>query len=328
MSNRELSLALVKKIFLLLACSASLCVQAQNYPDKPVRLIVPFGAGTPPDYLARLTAEKLSRSMGQQFVVDNRPGANSLVGLGAASKADADGYTIVYSDLAGLAINPSLYPKLPYDPKKDFAPVAMAFSTPLYVIVGGKSPYKSLREFINAAKSGSSRLSYGSIGNGSVIHLATEEFKSLSGIEMVHVPFKGADFVPALIRGDVDVMFLGIGAVAGLVASGQLRPLAIASKDRSAYFSNVPTVSEAGGPAGFNSHVWSAFIVPARTPRSVVERLNSEINKALALPDMKADLARLDFVPIGGAPELVTKAMTDDAARYAELIRTTGAKID
>jgi tripartite-type tricarboxylate transporter receptor subunit TctC len=319
---------LTKGSLALIALTISLTVQAQNYPVKPVRVIVPFGAGTPPDYLTRLVADNLTRSMGQAFVIDNRPGANSLVGLALAAKADPDGYTIIYSDLAGLAINRSLYSKLPYDPDRDFAPVVMAFGTAFYVLVGGNSPHKSLRDLIAAAKSKPGTMHYGSIGNGSAIHLSTEDFSRREGIEVVHVPFKGADFLPALMRGDIDFMFLGIGAVTGVVAKGQIRALAIANGQRSAAFPDVPTVSEAGGPKDFTSYVWSAFVVPAQTPRPIIDLLNREINKVLASPQMRKDLDRQDFVALGGAPELVTKAVREDTIRYADLVRRTGAKID
>jgi tripartite-type tricarboxylate transporter receptor subunit TctC len=317
-----------KAVFALIAMAVCLTVQAQSYPTKPVRIIVPFGAGTPPDYLTRLVADNLTRTMGQPFIVDNRPGANSLVGLAVAAKADPDGYTIVYTDLAGLAINRSLYSKLPYDPDKDFAPVVMAFGTAFYVLVGGNSPHKSLRDLIAVAKSKPGKMHYGSIGNGSAIHLSTEDFKRREDIEVAHVPFKGADFLPALMRGDIDFMLLGIGAVSGLVAKGNIRALAIANDRRSAAFPEVPTVSEAGGPKDFTSYVWSAFVVPAQTPRPVIDLLNMEVNKVLVLPQMKKDLDRQDFVSLGGAPELVTKAVQADTVRYAELIQRTGAKID
>ncbi len=306
---------------------AAAAAQAQTWPERPVRVIVPYGSGTPPDYLVRLVTARLSQSTGQPFTVDNRPGANSIIGMQTAAHASADGYTLVYAGLGALSINPGLFSALPYDPERDFDPVTMAFSTALYVIVGGQSPYRSLPEILAAARTGRT-LNYGSLGLGSEAHLAMEDLRQRANIAMTHVPFKGGDFIPALIRGDIDLMFLGIGSISGQVSQGQLRALATGSPRRSQAFPDIPTVAETAGLEDYSAGAWAAFLVPAHTPAPLTARINAQFNATLALPDLKADLARIDFVSIGGAPELVTRTLREDRARYAKLLQLTGTKLD
>ncbi len=312
----------------LLLCLASGGAAAQAWPERPVRVIVPYGAGTPPDYLVRLVTGRLTQSLGQAVVVENRPGANALIGMQAGAKSPADGYTVIYAGLAAMAINPSVYANLPYDPEKDFDPVVMAFSTALYVLVGGKSPYKTLGDLLAAARTPGRSLNYGSLGSGSEAHLAMEDFRTRANFQMAHVPFKGGDFVPALIRGDVDAMFLGIGSVSGLVNQGQLRALATGAPQRAAAFPDIPTVAEAAKVEGFTASAWGAFVVPARTRAAITSRLNAEINTVLALSDLKAELAKIDFVSIGGAPDAVTRTIRADTARFAQVVKVTGTKLD
>lgn len=313
----------------LLASSFAPPLHAQTYPQKPVRVVLPFLAGTGPDLVARSLTEKLSLSMKQQFIVENRAGANGLIALESVAKSPSDGYTIAFADIGQLAINRSLYKALPYDPENDFVPITIAYSTPFYVLTSAKGPYKTLGDLLAAAKAKPGGVSYASTGNGSPTHLFMEQLKTAVGAEILHVPFKGSTQVmPGILSGEIATVMLGMGSVKGLVEQGQLRALAVTSASRTAGFPDVPTVAEATGLKGFSTVTWVAFVAPAKTPRDIIDRLNSELRKALALPDVKSRMASQGFDDLGSTPEQLAQRIRDDTATYAVIVRATGARLD
>ena len=313
----------------LLASSFAPPLHAQAYPQKPVRVVLPFLAGTGPDLVARSLTEKLSLSMKQQFIVENRAGANGLIALESVAKSPPDGYTIAFADIGQLAINRSLYKALPYDPETDFVPITIAYSTPFYVLTSAKGPFRTLGDLLAAAKAKPGGVSYASTGNGSPTHLFMEQLKTAVGADILHVPFKGSTQVmPGILSGEIATVMLGMGSVKGLVEQGQLRALAVTSASRTAGFPDVPTVAEATGLKGFSAVTWVAFVAPAKTPRDIIDRLNSELRKALALPDVKSRMASQGFDDLGSTPEQLTQRIRDDTAIYSVIVRATGARLD
>src|SRR2546421_7160654 len=267
----------------------------QTYPDKPVRLIVPLSAGSAVDTLARIPAQKLAELWGQQVVVDNRVGANGTIGTDAAAKAPPDGYTLLLTNDAALATSPALYPKLPYDPVRDFAPITLAATIPVILVVNSSFSVSNVEELIKAAKARPGQIHYASGGNGSAQHLPMEMFKLTAGIDLVHVPYKGLG--PAfndVVGGQIPVMFAGMSNVFPHLKSGRIRALAIGSAKRSAAMPDVPPMQEAGVP-GFDYTAWAGFLAPAGTPAAIIEKLNADLSKALLLPEVRDKLATLGF---------------------------------
>ena len=284
---------------LLLAAPAPAFAQA--YPSKPIRFIVPNPPGGGTDTLSRVLANKLGELLQWQIVVDNRAGAGGNVGLDAAAKTPTDGHTVVMGEASNLAINPSLYAKLPYDPVKDFAPVALIGSVPLVLVVAADRPYNSLSSVIAAARAGS--LTFASAGNGTVGHLVGEIWKRDAGVELLHVPYKGAaQAMTDVMGGQVDLFFASLPAAMPLIRSGKLRALAVTSAQRAASLPEVPTVAESGY-RDFDSSTWYGVLVPAGTPPVIVARLNAEINRVLRSPDMQIRFANDGVVVRGGTPE-------------------------
>ncbi|OFW13771.1 MAG: hypothetical protein A3H27_09065 [Acidobacteria bacterium RIFCSPLOWO2_02_FULL_59_13] len=292
-------------------------------------MIVAFAAGSGPDIVARLISQNASTSLGQPLLVDNRPGANGLLALEAAAKAAPDGYTIAFADVGHLSINPSLYARLPYDPDRDFAPVTIAYATPFYVFVNSKSPYRSLADLIAAAKASPNTLTHGSAGNGSLTHIFMEQLKQKLEIPINHVPFKsGPQMAAALLSGDVDSAVTGMAAVRGMVDQGRIRPLAVTSGKRSSSFPNIPAVSETKGAEGFDSSTWVAFIAPSNTDAGIINRLNTELVKAVNAPEVRAKLLAQSFEPWGTSPEYLRARMRDDRNVYSRIVKATGARLD
>ena len=259
--------------------------QAESYPSKPIRIIVPYPPGGFNDTLARTLGQKLTEKWGQPVIVDNRPGGGRTIGTNLAAKSAPDGYTLLIVSFA-FAVNPALYATLPYDTGKDFVPIALAASTPNLLVVNPALPVKSVKELIALAKSDPGKLNYASAGNGSSNHLSMELFKSLNGVDIVHVPYKGsAPAVTDLIGGQVDLMFDNVPNVLQQVKAGKLRAIAVSSKKRSPFLKELPSVAESGVP-GFDVSVWFGVVAPAGTPQSVVSQLNAEINHILKLPDL------------------------------------------
>jgi tripartite-type tricarboxylate transporter receptor subunit TctC len=272
---------------------------AQNYPVKPVRVITPFTAGSAIDTLARVLGQKLGDTWGQQVVIDNRIGANGIIGTEAAAKAPADGYTVYLGNISTLAVNPHLYLKLPYDSVKDFAPVTMAATIPVVLVVHPSLPAKSVKELIALARAHPGQLNYASGGTGSAQHLPMEMLRVDAGISLVHVPYKGLG--PAysdVLGGQVPMMFAGVSNVVPYMKTGRLRVLAIGSPKRSASLPEIPTVAESGVP-GFDFDSWTGYLVPAGTPASLIPRLHTDITRTLNLPEVRDKLVSLGFDLVG-----------------------------
>jgi len=300
---------------------------AQEFPSRPFRFVVPYGTGGGPDVIARVIAQRLGQNLGLSVVVDNRPGAGGIIAAEIVKKAPADGYTLFVADTGHLSINPSLYPKLPYDPLRDFAPVTLAVTTPLYLVANAALPIQTVRQLIDYAKSHPG-VPFGSSGNGSVHHLGMELFKSLAGVDMTHIPYKGvAQSVPAVISGDVAVILAALPSVLPYVKAGKVRLLAVATPKRTLIMKDVPTIEEAGVP-GYAIRVDAGFVAPAGTPNSVIARLNSEIVKVLAAPDIVQRLSPLGFEMIASTPEQYKETIRADTLIYGKLVNDAHARVD
>lgn len=277
------------------AIAAATLAHAQSYPTKVVKIVSPFVPGGPGDLLPRAVAAGLSPLLGQQVIVENRPGAATIIAMQAVAKAPPDGYTLIFTSVTSLAINVSAYKSLPYDPVKDFAPIALCFTTPLYLVVHPELPAKTVQELIALAKSRPGRLTFGSGGNGTTNHLAGELFKSMTGVDMQHVPYKSAtQAMIDVIAGHIDLMF-GSGGLSEARA-GKVRVLAVTSARRSAAAPELPTMQEAGLP-GFESTLWFGMLAPANTPAAIVHRLSEEIRKVLGQAELRERFNTVDFTP-------------------------------
>jgi tripartite-type tricarboxylate transporter receptor subunit TctC len=301
--------------------------QAEGYPSKAIRVIVPYPPGGFNDTLARTLGQKLTEKWGQPVIVDNRPGGGTTIGTNLAAKSAPDGYTLLIVSFA-FAVNPALYTALPYDTGKDFVPIALAASTPNLLVVNAGLPVKSVRELIALAKSEPGKLNYASAGNGSSNHLSMELFKSLTGVDIVHVPYKGsAPAVTDLMGGQVDVMFDNVPNVLQQIRAGKLRGLAVSSKERSRFIKEMPTVAESGVP-GFDVSVWFGVVAPAGTPATVVARLNAEINRALNLSDVVQLFHAQGVEPKGGSAEEFAAFLRAQAAKWAKVVKDSGANAE
>jgi tripartite-type tricarboxylate transporter receptor subunit TctC len=307
---------------------AAALTHAQSFPVKPVRVITPFTAGSAIDTLARVVGQKLGDTWGQQVVIDNRIGANGIIGTEAAAKAPADGYTVYLGNISTLAVNPHLYLKLPYDALRDFAPVTLAATIPVVLVVHPSLPVKSVRELIALAKAHPGQLNYASGGTGSAQHLPMEMLRVETGINIVHVPYKGLG--PAfsdVLGGQVPMMFTGVSNVVPYMKTGRLRVLAIGSPKRSATLPDVPTVAEAGVP-GFDFDSWTGYLVPVGTPRELIVKLHADITRTLAASEVRDKLVTLGFDLVGGTPEAFAALIRNDIARFGKLIKAAGIKAE
>jgi tripartite-type tricarboxylate transporter receptor subunit TctC len=308
----------------VLASAITQLAQAQNYPNRFVRLVVPLAPGGPTDVAARLVAEPLSKAWGQQVVIENRPGGGTNIGAELVAKSSPDGYTILYGT-ASLAVAPSLYRTLGYDPVADFAPVSHLFSFPFYMFVPTSSPAKTVREFIAHAKA--NKLTMASPGTGSAPHLTAELFKRLAGIEMTHVPYRGAGPVlNDLIPGRVDVYFAS-GSLLENVQAGQIRVLGVTGPRRDPAAPEVPTIAEAGLP-GFEVMSWQALFVPAKTPSEIVTKINAGSVAALADPLVKAKAQQIGYVPVGSTPDDLGGMLKSEIAKWSAVIKDAGLKVE
>jgi tripartite-type tricarboxylate transporter receptor subunit TctC len=320
----------------LAAAALPLAVSAQGaWPQKPVRIVVPFAAAGTTDILARAIAPELQRVFGQSFVVDNKPGAGGNSGAAEVSKAAPDGYTLLMGTVGTHAINVSLYPRLPYDPVKDFVPVTLVAGVPNVVVVSPQLAQRhhleTVADLVRALKANPGRFNMASSGNGTSIHLAGELFKSMTGTFMVHIPYRGSG--PALIdlmAGNMDVMFDNLPSAMPHIKSGKLRALAVTSATRSAALPDLPTVAEAGGPAlkGYEASSWFGLLAPAGTPADVVARLQAETAKALATPAVKERLLSQGAIPSGMTPAEFAKFIEAETAKWAKVVKASGAKVD
>ena len=314
----------------LLALLAALAgpALAQNYPAKPIHLIVPFPPGGGTDLFSRAIATKLAETLNWTIVVDNKPGAGGNLGVDAAAKSPADGYTMVMGQTSDLAVNPTLYRKLPYDPLKDLAPVVLVASAPIILVTAASSPYRSLADVVAAAKQKPGRLTLATPGNGTVAHLTGVMLQRAAGIELVHVPYKGAaQALPDLIGGQVDLYSSSVSSVIGQIKGGKVRAIAVASAKRSPALPDVPTVAESGYP-GFDADSWYGLLMPAGTPPAIVQRVNAEVNKVLAIPEMRERIGGEGGQALGGTPERFTALLKADLAKWGNAVRQSGAKVD
>lgn len=299
-----------------------------SYPERSIRLIVPFATGSATDSSARLYAVELSRQLGQQVIPDNRPGAGGAIGMQALAKAAPDGYTIAYAGAGPLAINRSLTPNLPYDVEKEIQPVSQAVSSPLILVVSPTLPVKNVKDLIALAKSRPDQLANGSAGNGTVGHLAGEYFKMLTGARILHVPYKGgAQAAVDTMSGFVQLMFDPASGIAPHVRSGRLRGLAVTGPQRTAAFPDIPTVAEAGVP-GYEVTTWGGLVAPAGVPKAVLAKLNEEVRKAAKAPTLVERYAALGATPVTSAsPEAFATFIRQEFAKWAKVIKTANIKL-
>ena len=299
-----------------------------NYPTKPIRFIVPFPPGGGTDILARLVGNKLTETVGWQIVVDNRGGAGGTVGLLAAAQATPDGYTMVMGQTSNLAINPSLYNKIPYDPIRDFVPVSLVSASPIALVVSAKSPHKTIGDFVAAAKAKPGQLTFGSPGSGTVAHLTGELFQRAAGIKYVHVPYKGAaQALPDLFGGRIDIYSSSLETAMPHMKAGTLRTLAITSLQRVPAAPNVPTVAESGFK-GFQSITWFGILVAKGTPDAIVSRLTSEIAKVLQLPDVKERMSATGGLPVKTGPKEFSTLLQSEVKLWSHIVKESGARVD
>jgi tripartite-type tricarboxylate transporter receptor subunit TctC len=332
--------SLVRKLLaaapLLIGALALSPALAETYPAKPIRFIVPYPPGGPLDTVARLLADKMKEGLGQPVIVDNKPGAGGNIGADAAAKSAPDGYTIVMGAVATHAINPTLFPKMPYDPVKDFAPVSLVASVPNVLVlnpeVASKLSIASVKDLVAYAKAHPGKLNYASGGNGSAGHLAGELFKMMTKVSIVHIPYNGA--APAqlgLLAGQTDLMFDNLASASSNIRSGKLKAIAVTTTKRAAALPDLPTMAEAGsdkGLSGFDINTWFGIMAPAKTPPAVITRLNSEVDKALRAPDVKERMSRLGAEPSPTTPEQFDALIQKDLKKYAAIVKASGAKVD
>jgi len=314
----------VRRVVLALgACAVTALAAAQGFPSRPIRVVVPTTAGGVPDVLARAVGQRMAESLGQPVVVENRAGAGGILAAEAVLKSPADGHTLFLGDTGNYAVSAALYAKFPYDVQRDFVPIVLAAAPPVYLV---SNSYRSVDEFVRAAKAGP--VTYGSTGNGNVTHLAMELLRSLTGASLTHVPYKGAaGLAPALLSGDVPIGFIGYSIVAPHVKTGKLRVLAVSTSQRSTLTPDIPTVAEAGVP-GYGFDISVGYLAPAGTPRAVVQRLNSEINVALKVPEVRHVLETAGIPAVGGTPEAFGDAIRAEVALMAKVVKAAGAKVE
>jgi tripartite-type tricarboxylate transporter receptor subunit TctC len=314
-------------ILFMLTCGVG-AAAAADYPDRPIRLIVPQAAGSATDNAARLLAAVLSQELGQQVVVDDRPGGALTIGLDLVAKSPADGYTIGMGPIGALAITRHIVKKLPYNIERDFQPIALVTRGHLLLAVSPKLPVHSVKELIAYAKKNPGKLSNASSSIGSPGHVGGELFKYMTGTNIVHVPYRGGSLaMQDLIAGRVDVMFESLQSIAPLAHAGTVRALAVSGIKRSPAFPDLPTIAEAGVP-GYAAPTWTGVIAPAGVPRPIVDKLNAAINKALKSEAFKEKFAKTGDEPGGGTPEEFAETIRTDSAKWADVIKRAGVKLD
>jgi tripartite-type tricarboxylate transporter receptor subunit TctC len=303
-------------------------VSAQEYPNKPVRVIVPFAVGGGADIVARLVFQKLSLRLGQSFIIDNRGGAGGIAGTDAVAKSAPDGYTLLLGQTGPNAINPSLFPQVPYDPEKDFAPIIQLTSFSYVVGLNNQIPAKNLQEFVRLVKDNPEKYSFASAGMGSSGQIAAEQFMRATGTKMVHIPYKGGG--PALIdamAGVVSLTFGDIAAITPMVQANRINAVAVTSKNRSKFLPNIPTVAESGYP-GFEALAWQAVLAPAKTPPAIINKLNAELNEVLKDNEVREKLLSNGLEIVGGTPKEFGDYIRSEIIKYKKIIQEANIKID
>jgi tripartite-type tricarboxylate transporter receptor subunit TctC len=301
---------------------------ADTWPSRPIRIVAPSTPGDAPDVIARLLAERLSGALGTQVIVENHPGAGGVVGSDIVAKAPGDGYTLIIGNAGSHGINAAVYTKLPYDIRRDFVAVSEVALSPNILVVNPEIPATNLQQFIAYAKARPGQLSYASGGNGSSAHMSMELFKSMAGVDLVHIPYKGSS--PALAdvaSGQVAAMFVNLPPALPLVKAGKLRPLAVTTRTRSPLLPDVPTVQESGLP-NYETVAWFGILAPAATPKEIVVRLSTEIAKIVRTPEMRERLLSLGAEPVGGTPEEFSIVIGRDIAKWTPLAKSVGIKVD
>ena len=304
-------------------------VAAQNYPTRPVTIIVPYAAGGGTDLLARMIGQNLEQRLSKSFVVENRPGGGTVIATLAVAKASPDGYTLLMGTSTPLAINVTLHRKLPYDPATDFVPLALVANVPFVLVVNPSLPVKSVSDLIKLAKEKPGSLSYGTSGPGSPHHLYSELFKSMTGIEMIHVPYKGS--VPALtdvVAGHIPLMFVDLAPAQPMIKEGKVRALGVSSAVRVASLPDVAPIAKVGVP-GFEAVAWQMLVAPANTPKQVVDMLYKELKSVLALPEIKQQISALGMIPIDSPPpDELARYVKTEIARWGDVVRKSGASVE
>jgi tripartite-type tricarboxylate transporter receptor subunit TctC len=324
MRTRKLRGVLFGATFLLAAAGA----HAETYPSKTIKMVVPFPAGGTTDVLARIIGQELTKAWGQQVIIDNRPGAGGNIGADVVAKSPADGYTLLMGTVGTHGINVSLYKKMPYDAVKDFAPITLVAAVPNLLVVHPSVPVNSVKELIAYAKANPTKLAYASSGNGTSIHLSAELFKTMTGVQMTHVPYKGsAPALTDLLGGQVQLMFDNMPTALPHAKAGKLRPLAVTTAKRSPAMPDLPTIAEAGVP-GYEASSWFGVLAPAGTPKDVVTKLNKEIVRILALPEIKERLSGQGAEPVGDTPEQFAAHIKAEIAKWERVVKASGAQVD
>ena len=292
-----------------------------GFPERAVRIVVPYSVGVGPDVVARSVAQRLSQQWGQPVLVDNKPGASGIVAFGEVRRTPADGHTLFLADTATLAVNPLLHATLPYDPQRDLVPLTLLFRATFLIFVGGSNRFRSIAEMLDVARRKPGSVSYATLGNGHASHVAVETFARAAGVQMLHIPFKDAGtLLSGVASGEVDFTTIGMNTVAGLVASGKLRPLAVAARQRLASHPDIPTLAEAGGPP-VEMHPWAALVAVAGTPQPVIERLQQDIHGALRTDEVRARADQAGFEITPSTPQALRERIEADTALYAPLVR-------
>ena len=307
-----------------LLCTGAL---AQTYPTHPVKIVVPYGVGGSADVYARLLGAKLQESLGQPVVIENKPGGGSIVGTDAVAKSDPDGYTLLMMSNTHT-VNETLIPKKPFELMRDLAPITGVSYSDLMMVIHPSVPANNLKEFIAYAKANPGKLNYASSGNGTPYHMAGELFKAMAGVDIVHIPHKGSDQArAAVIGGQVQMMFDAVPTMAASAKAGRVKALATSGKKRSPVTPDVPTLAEAGVP-GYESGIWLGLMAPAKTPRPVLEKLNTEVNKILGSPEVKENWLKQGTLTMGMSIEQFDKFLRDEIVKWAKVVKVSGAKAD
>ena len=319
----------VAKAALAATCLWIVAASAQEtYPSKPIRLVVPFPPGGGTDMMARVVGNKLAETLKWTVIVDNRPGAGGNIGVDLVTKSPPDGYTIVMGQTSNLAVNPTLYSRLPYDPVKDLAPITTVADAPLVLVVAASSPYKTLAELVAAAKARPGALTFATPGNGTVAHLTGELFQRAAGIKFQHVPYKGSSqALTDLVGGTVEVFMSSVPTALSQIRGGKMRALAVTSAKRSATLPEVPSINEAGFK-GFDANTWFGLAAPVGTPANVVARLNTEVNRVLKMPDVREKIRAEGGDVLGSTPEAFGMLIKNDVVKWGNVVRDSGAKVD
>jgi tripartite-type tricarboxylate transporter receptor subunit TctC len=324
-NHASIGVACVVALAALLSASA---LADDSYPAKPIRLTVPFPPAGGTDVLSRALAQSITTNTKWVIVIDNRPGAGGNIGLDAVAKSPPDGYSIAMGQTANLAVNPALYPAMPFDPLKDFEPIALVSSQPLILVVAAGSPYKTLKDLVTAAKAKPGQLNMGSPGSGTIGHVGGELFQRRAGVKFAHIPYKGAaPAVTDLMGGSVDLYFGNSQSVDALVKGGRIRALAVTSPKRLKNLPDVPTIAESGYP-GFEAATWSGLVAPKGTSKAIVDRLNTEANRALKNPEMLAKLDADGSEPLGGSPQRFADFLKAENAKWGAVIKEAGIKLE